>query len=61
MYTIKKKHRFTGYENVTTQKLIIHLYTNYGKITTGALNENKQIMKIAYNTIQPIETMYTQI
>ena len=59
MYTINKKHWVTGYANVTTRKLIIHLYSKYGNITAGVINENKQIIKTAYDTIQLIETLYT--
>ena len=59
MYTINKKHRVTVYANVTTRKLIIHLYAKYSNITMGALNENKQRIKIAYDNIQPIEPLYT--
>ena len=61
MYTINKKHRVTGYANVTTRKLIIHLYAKYRNITAGELNEKKQRMKTSYYTIQTIETLYTQM
>ena len=49
------------YANVTTRKLIIHLYAKYGNITMGALNDNKQRTKTAYDTIKPIKTLYTQM
>ena len=61
IWIIDKNHQVTRYENVTTRRLIIHLYAKYGKITAEPLNENKQRMKKSYDTIQPFETLYTQM
>lgn len=51
-------HRVIGYSNVTTRKIIIHLYAKYSNITVGSLKDKKQIMKTAYNSNQTIKALY---
>ena len=55
------KHQVTGYANVTTEQLIVHLYTKNGNITTVVLEEKEQIMNTAYNPNHPIKVLYTQL
>jgi hypothetical protein len=61
IYTSPLKNRVTGYANITTRQLIIHLYDKYGNITAGALDENEQQMKAPIDPNQPIENLFTQM
>ena len=61
MYIITMKHQVTGYANVTTQKIIIHLYDKYGNITAEVLEENEHKTKTDYNPNQPIKVLYIQL
>ena len=42
IYTSAMKHHVTGYTDVTTWQLIIHLYGKYGNIIVGALEDNER-------------------
>ena len=55
------KHQVTGYANVTTQKIIIHLYAKYGNITAEVLEENEHKTKTDYKPNQPIKALYIQL
>jgi hypothetical protein len=61
IYTSALKHRVTGYANVSTRQLIVHLYTKYGNITAGDLEANEQRMKTLFDPNESIETLYNQL
>jgi hypothetical protein len=61
IYTSALKHRVTGYANVSTRRLIEHLYSKYGNITAGDLEANEQRMKTPFDPNEPIEALYTQL
>lgn len=56
MYTSTAlKNSITGYTNITTCQLTVHLYNVYGNITTGNLEANEQKMKAPFDLNQPID------
>eukprot|EP00586_Coscinodiscus_wailesii_P001561 CAMPEP_0172482082 /NCGR_PEP_ID=MMETSP1066-20121228/8359_1 /TAXON_ID=671091 /ORGANISM="Coscinodiscus wailesii, Strain CCMP2513" /LENGTH=367 /DNA_ID=CAMNT_0013244955 /DNA_START=131 /DNA_END=1234 /DNA_ORIENTATION=+ len=55
------KHSMTGYANVSTRRLLGHLYSKYGRITPEALKENGNRMRKSYDMSQPIQTLWVQI
>jgi hypothetical protein len=61
IYTSALKHRVTGYANVSTRRLMEHLYSKYGNITAGDLEANEQRMKTPFAPNKPIEALYTQL
>ena len=50
-----------GYANVTTLRLLTHLYDTYGKINPGDLRKNKEIMNEVIELNLPIETFFRRI
>ena len=51
----------TGYVDVTTIKMLDHLYENYGIITVVDIEDNYTRMREPYNPTFPIETLFHQI
>jgi hypothetical protein len=61
MYLRSISNRMTGFANVSTRSLIVHLLTSYGLITPTDLAANDIKMKQAYDPSQPVETLFAQI
>jgi hypothetical protein len=61
MYLRALSHRITGFANVTTRQMLVHLYTNYGRLTPADVQANDHTMKAQYDPNQPIETLFDQI
>ena len=55
------RNMHTCYVGVTTQKMLTHLYDNYGVITTVDIEDNDTRMREPYNPTFPIETLFHQI
>jgi len=61
MSTWALKNRYIGYANVTTKKLLTHLFVTYGKISGTDLCINDSRMNAAYNVNLPIDILFDQI
>ena len=61
MLVCSLRNRHIGYANVTSLKLLTHLYTVYAKISAANLKENTSRIKIPYDVNLPIETFFDQI
>jgi hypothetical protein len=61
MYLRALSHRITGFANVTTRNMLVHLYANYGRLTPADVQANDAAMKAPYDPNQPIETLFDQI
>jgi hypothetical protein len=61
LYLRTLNHRITGFANVTTRQMLVHLYTTYGRLTPADVQNNDAAMKQPYNPNEPIETLFHQI
>jgi hypothetical protein len=61
LYLCTLNHRITGFANVTTQQMLVQLYTTYGRLTPADVRNNDAAMKQPYNPNEPIETLFNQI
>ena len=61
VYLNEKKHRYTGYFQVSTQDLLTHLMQRYGKITPLAIKQNKTLMEEPLDTSQPIHVYFRRV
>jgi hypothetical protein len=61
LYLQTLNHCITGFANVTTQQMLMHLYSRYGRLTPSNLQENDAQMKQPYNANEPIKTLFQQI
>ena len=61
MFTRVLKNRYIGYANVTTKKLLNHLFATYGKITGNDLRVNDTRMNASYDVNLPIEVLFDQV
>jgi hypothetical protein len=55
------EHRVTGFANRTTRDMLMHLYTNYGRLTPADIQANDERLKARYDPNQPIESLFTQV
>ena len=61
MYIKALSHRITGFAQITTRQIIVHLYDNYGKLSPQDLKQNNDNMMTPYDVNTPIETLFEQI
>ena len=61
VYLNEKKHRYTGYLNISTLDLLTHLMQRYGKITPLAIKQNKTLMEEPLDTSQPIDVYFRRV
>jgi hypothetical protein len=61
MYLRTLSNRVTGFANVTTRQILVHLYRTYGRLSPADLIANDAKMKSPYDTNQPIESFIDQI
>jgi hypothetical protein len=61
IYLLALSHRITGFANVTTRQMLVHLYANYGRLSPADLQANDTTMKERYDANQPIKTLFDQI
>ena len=54
-------HRYTGYGQVNTSELLVHLYTTYGEIGPDNLEENEKRMRELYDATEEVEVLFDQI
>jgi hypothetical protein len=45
LYLRTLNHRITGFANVTTQQILVHIYTTYGRLTPADVQNNNAAMK----------------
>ena len=60
-FVISLKDRTHGFALVRTRRLIDHLYTTYGNITSEDLSANEERMKKTWDPTTPIEVLFAQI
>ena len=53
--------KYIGYANITTLKMLMHLYAAYAKINEGDLEEKDKLMRADYDVNQPMEVLIKQI
>lgn len=51
----------TGFSTVSTFTIIQHLYSSYGQITPSSLADKDFQLHTAYDSAQPIESLFHQI
>ena len=51
----------TGYSTVSTQQILNHLYSTYGRIKANNLKKNQDIMNQPQSPSNPIENLFKQI
>jgi hypothetical protein len=61
MYLRTLSHRITGFANVTTRQILLHLYQTYGRLSPSDLIANDIKMKSNYDPNQPIEAFIDHI
>ena len=61
MYIRTLAHLITGFENVTTKRILTPLYANYGRLIPADLQANDTRMRTQYNSNKPIETIFVQV
>ncbi len=61
LYIRTLNHRITGFANVTTRQMLVHLYTTYGRLSPADIQDNDTAMKKSYSADEPIETLFHQI
>ena len=61
IYISTLRHRITGFANVSTREMLVHLYTTYGRLTAANIQANDERMKSQYDPNQPLETFIAQI
>jgi hypothetical protein len=61
MYLRSVSNRMTGFANITTRTLIVHLLASYGLITPTNLAANNIKMNQRYDPSQPVKTLFAQI
>jgi hypothetical protein len=61
VYVRALRHTITGYGNVTSLRLLTHLWDKYGKITQSELDSNEARMNQPWNPPTPIETLFKQL
>ena len=61
IYIRTLKNRHTAYANVSTNAILAHLYTTYGRITPMDLDANDTRFRAAYDPSQPFETFVQQL
>ena len=61
MYLRTLSNRVTGFANVTTRQILVHLYRTYGRLSPADLIANDAKMKSPYDANQPIESFIDQI
>jgi hypothetical protein len=61
LYLRTVNNRITGFANVTTRQMLVHLYTTYDRLTPADVQNNDAAMKQPYNPNKPIETLFHQI
>ena len=61
MYLRTLAHQITGFTNVSTRQMLVHLYTSYGRLSPADLKENDNRMRTQYDHQQPIETLFDHI
>ena len=54
-------NRYTGYVQISTSDLLVHLYTTYSEIGPDDLEENEKRMKELYDAIDAVEVLFNQI
>jgi hypothetical protein len=59
-FVISLKDRTHGFALVRTRRLIDHLYTTYGNITSEDLYTNEERMKKTWDPTTPIEVLFAQ-
>jgi hypothetical protein len=61
LYLRTLNHRITGFANVTTRQMLVHLYTTFGRLTPADVQNNDAAMKQPYNPNAPMEPLFHQI
>jgi hypothetical protein len=61
LYLRTLNHCITGFANVTTRQMLVHLYTTYCRLTPADVQNNHATMKQPYNPNKPIGTLFHQI
>ena len=60
-YLLHLKNAFMGYYGATTLQLLINLYGHYTRILATDLAEKKKRIREAYNTDDPLKSLYTRL
>ena len=55
------RNRYTGYGQVNTRDLLVHLYIMYGEIGPDDLEENEKRIKKLYNATEAVEVLFNKI
>jgi hypothetical protein len=61
LYLRTLNHCITGFADVTTRQMIVHLYITYGHFAPADIQNNNAAMKQPYNANKPIKTLFHQI
>ena len=55
------RSKYTCYRQISTRDLLVHLFTTYGEIGPGNLEENEKRMKEPYDATNAVEVLIDQI
>ena len=58
MYYRGLRNRYTGYGQINTRDLLVHLYTTYGEIGPDDIEENKKRMKDSYDATEVVKVLF---
>ncbi len=61
MFIRSLQTKYLGYLNVSTRKILDHLYAQYARISASDLQDNDVTFKKPYDPNLPIETLFDQI
>jgi hypothetical protein len=61
MYLDILNDNMVGYANISARDMLDHLFETYGNITAVDLEINFEHMRLAWDTQQPVETLFKQI
>jgi hypothetical protein len=61
LYLRTLNYLITGFANITTRQMLVHLYTTYGRLTPADVQNKDATMKELYNAKEPIESLFHQI
>ena len=61
MYVRYLRHRYAGYVQTSTQKLLAHLYATYSNILPTDLQANDAKLRAPYDANHPVENLFDQV
>ena len=61
MFVRSLQTKYVGYLNVSTRDILEHLYSKYARILADELQKNDVALKNAYDTNQPIESLFGKV